>query len=78
MFVVGAWNEVIEFSVDLQEAFRRYTQGTLTLSGGIGIYEPTYPIHIMAQEVQELEEKSKSLDGKNAITLFEEVVSSNL
>lgn len=72
LFVVGAWNEVIEFSVDLQEAFRRYTQGTLTLSGGIGIYEPTYPIHIMAQEVQELEEKSKSLDGKNAVTLFEE------
>ena len=72
LFVVGAWNEVIEFAVDLHEAFQRYTQGTLTISGGIGIYDPTYPVHIMAQEVQELEEKAKSLDGKNAVALFEE------
>lgn len=71
LFLVGAWDEVIEFSIDLQEAFQQYTQGTLTLSGGIGLYYPTYPVHIMARETQDLEEAAKSLEGKNAVAVFE-------
>lgn len=39
VFIVGAWNDVIELSVDLQKMFRKYTQGTLSISAGIGIYE---------------------------------------
>ena len=32
VFIVGAWNEVIELSIDLQEKFKKYTQGTLSIS----------------------------------------------
>lgn len=71
VFVVGAWKEIIEFGVDLYNNLKEYTQGTLTVSAGLGIYMPKYPISYMAEKTGELEDYSKKLDGKNAITLFD-------
>jgi len=70
LFIVGAWNEIIEAAIDLRRNFERYTQGTLTLSAGIGIYVPGYPISAIANEVAGMEECSKALPGKNAVTIF--------
>lgn len=70
LFIVGAWNEIIEFAVDLRRNFEQYTQGTLTLSAGIGIYGATYPISAIAGEVADMEESAKALPGKNAVTIF--------
>ncbi|MCM1326310.1 MAG: type III-A CRISPR-associated protein Cas10/Csm1 [Bacteroidales bacterium] len=70
LFIVGAWNEIIEIAIDLRRNFERYTQGTLTLSAGIGIYAPGYPISAIADEVADMEESSKALPGKNAVTIF--------
>lgn len=70
VFLVGAWNEVISGFVDLREAFVKFTQETLSISGGIGMYPSGYPINIMAKEVAELEDAAKALPGKNAISLF--------
>lgn len=72
VFLAGAWNDVIAAYVDLKEALERFTQGTLTISGGIGVYQPKYPLNIMAKEVEQLEDLSKQVDGKNAVTLFDE------
>lgn len=72
LFIVGSWNEVTELAVDIRRAFERYTQGTLTLSAGIGIYEKGYPISAIAGEVAELEEAAKKYPGKNAVTIFSE------
>lgn len=72
IFLVGAWNEVIELAVDLRRALEKYTQNTLTLSAGIGIYDDKYPIHAIAGEVGAMEDESKGLPGKNAITIFED------
>ncbi len=71
VFLVGAWNEVIAAFVDLKNALYRFTQNTLTVSGGIGIYQSGFPVNIMAKETEGLEEAAKSIDGKNAISLFE-------
>ena len=71
VFVVGAWKDIIEFGVDLYNNLKEYTQGTLTVSAGLGIYMPKYPISYMAEKTGELEDYSKKLDGKNAITLFD-------
>lgn len=71
VFVVGAWKDIIEFSIDLYNNLKEYTQGTLTVSAGLGIYMPKYPISYMAEKTGELEDYSKKLDGKNAITLFD-------
>lgn len=72
VFLAGAWNEVIELAVDLRRNLERYTQGTLTISAGIGIYPDKYPIHAIAEEVGRMEEESKHLPGKNAVTLLED------
>lgn len=71
VFVVGAWKDIIEFGVDLYNNLKEYTQGTLTVSAGLGIYMPKYPISYMAEKTGELEDYSKKLDGKNAVTLFD-------
>lgn len=72
VFIVGSWNEIIELAVDIKKEFKRYTQGTLSISAGIGVYGATYPISAIAEEVAVLEDKSKGLPGKNAITLLED------
>ncbi len=72
LFIVGAWNEVIEAAIDIKKCFERYTQGRLSISGGIGVYHDSYPISVIANEVADQEEGSKSIKGKNAITIFDD------
>ena len=69
LFIVGAWDDIIELAVDIRRSFARYSQNTLTISAGIGIYHPTYPISVMADETAEKEEQSKNYPNKNAVTL---------
>lgn len=70
VFLAGAWNDVIEAFIDLQNTLKKFTQETLTISGGIGVYHSKYPINVMAKEVEHLEDASKGVEGKNAITVF--------
>lgn len=74
VFVVGGWDDVIGFAIDLYNAFKKFTQGQLTISAGIGIYNEKFPIYAMASKTGELEELSKHYnnDAKNAVTLFSE------
>lgn len=72
IFLAGAWNDIIEAAVDLRNALKKYTENTLTISAGIGVYDPNYPVASLAKEVEALEDKSKDLPGKDAITLFED------
>lgn len=75
LFLVGAWDDILEAAVDINDAFQKYTQGALTLSAGIGLFNDSYPLARMAEETGELEQKAKSLDkdgAKNAIALFGE------
>lgn len=72
VFLVGAWDDIIEASIDIKNALKAYTENTLTLSAGIGVYYHKYPISAIAEETAELEDSSKSKPGKAAITLFED------
>lgn len=72
VFVVGAWNDVVEAAVDISEALERYTQNTLSVSAGIGLFPAKYPVKALARQTGDLEEVSKSMDGKNSLTLFSE------
>ena len=69
LFVVGAWDDIIELAVDIRRNFARFTEGRLTMSGGIGIYRESYPISVMAEETAKAEENAKHYPGKNAVTL---------
>ena len=70
LFLVGAWDDLMGFAVDLKRAFSVYTNGKLTFSAGLGLYSSTYPISRMAEVTGELEELAKSNPGKNSIALF--------
>ena len=59
-------------AVDLEEKFRKYTQGTLSISAGIGIYECSYPIAAIADETGELEAESKRMPEKDSVTLMDD------
>ena len=71
VFIVGAWDDVLEIGVDLRRKLLKFTDGTLTMSAGFGIYPAGYPIHMMAEEVGRMESMAKHHPGKNAITLFD-------
>ena len=72
IFIVGAWDDVIELAVDIRREFEKYTEGTLSISAGIGIYHDHYPISASAEEVAQQEDASKKLPDKNAVTLLED------
>lgn len=71
VFLVGAWNDVVEASADLSDALKRYTQGMLTISAGVGIFPFKFPVKAFARQTGLLEDASKAADGKNSITVFE-------
>ena len=71
LFIIGAWDDILGFAVDLNDALAEFTQGTLTLSAGIGIYPEKYPVAAMARQTGALEDASKGHPGKNAVTLFD-------
>lgn len=75
LFIVGAWNEVIDLALDIDGAFRRYTGERLSLSAGIGLFKPGFPISQMAYLTGELEKRAKEYRDsrgkeKNALALF--------
>lgn len=71
VFIVGAWDDVIGLAIDLSDSLKKYSQGTLTISAGIGIFPKKFPVKAIARETGLLEEASKRVQDKNAVTLFE-------
>jgi CRISPR-associated protein Csm1 len=70
VFIVGQWNDVIEASLMLQNEFGVFTQNSLQLSAGIGIYGVKFPVKRFAENSGELEHTSKT-NGRNRVTLFD-------
>lgn len=70
LFLVGAWDEVLEVAIDINRAFKQFTNGKLTLSAGMTMFSPTYPISKMAEIAGLLVQMSKSRKDKNSIALF--------
>lgn len=70
VFMVGAWNELLEFAVRLRTAFTYYTGGKVTLSAGLALFTPKYPIDKMADITGALESAAKSNPSKDSIALF--------
>lgn len=69
VFLLGAWDDVIDFAVELRDLFISWTNGKLTLSAGIGLFHEKTPVNIMARDAGELEKAAKN-NGKDSITLF--------
>lgn len=71
VFLVGAWDGLLEGALRIRDAFSRFTGNALSLSAGLTLHTRTYPIRQAALETEELEQEAKSFDGrKDAISLF--------
>ncbi|WP_056988117.1 type III-A CRISPR-associated protein Cas10/Csm1 [Ligilactobacillus acidipiscis] len=71
VFVLGAWDEIIDFAVLLRQNLKNWSNGKLTLSAGIGLFEDKTPINVMARVTGDLEDTAKN-SGKDSICLFDE------
>ncbi|OLP19212.1 type III-A CRISPR-associated protein Cas10/Csm1 [Leptolyngbya sp. 'hensonii'] len=71
LFVAGSWNEVVEFAFDVYQSFRAYTGNhpDITLSGGISLEIPKFPLYQAAEESGEAEDQAKG-NGRDSLGLF--------
>lgn len=74
LFISGSWNEIVEFAFDIYQCFRAYTgyNPDITISGGISIDEPKFPLYQAAKNCQEFEEAAKA-NKHDSLGLFGEV-----
>lgn len=74
LFVSGAWNEIVDFSFDIYQCFRTYTgqHPDITLSAGVSIADPKFPLYQAAEESGDAEGKAKN-NGRDSLGLFNQV-----
>ncbi len=79
LFVVGGWTQVIEFARAVRRDFREFVSENphLTISGGVVIVWPSYPIRFAADQAGEEEDHAKALDAgspeeKDAFSVWEQ------
>ena len=70
LFLVGAWDDILEVSMDIRRAFRQFTNDKMSFSAGMAMFSPTYPISKMAEITGALEDISKNMIDKDSISLF--------
>jgi len=79
LFVIGAWDEVIEFAKEVRTEFMKFVAGSdLTFSVGMEMFKSSKPINYVAEVSEEAledaknykEEQEGSQKEKNAITLY--------
>ncbi|MFQ6119820.1 MAG: type III-A CRISPR-associated protein Cas10/Csm1, partial [Methanosarcinales archaeon] len=77
VFIVGAYDDIVEVAYDIQEQFREYTckNPNIGISAGIFLSKEKFPIGRSARYAgNELDNKAKKHENKNAISVFGECV----
>lgn len=75
LFIIGAWDEVIEIAKEIRDEFMAFVSGsTLSISMGGVMFKSSKPINYIADLSEEALEEAKALENKDGITLFGESV----
>ncbi len=78
LFVVGRWDKIIDFAERIhKETETRFAKDGISISGGIAIVQPKFPIAKGADLAGKSEESAKQFDGgkKNAFNFLGKTVS---
>ena len=59
LFIVGKWNMVLQMALDIRRDFEKWTCGNLTLSGGLSVVPPKFPVMQAAKLAGKAEEHAK-------------------
>ena len=80
LFIIGRWDKLIDFAELIhrktEECFKENwymdegEKRNISISGGIAIVKPKFPIAKAAEMAGEAEEASKQIEGKNAFNMF--------
>lgn len=76
LFIVGRWNEVLNFGIDIRQEFKDWASGNskLTISGGIAVVTGKYPLMQAAEDAKNAEKEAKRYPAgkkdKNAFCLM--------
>lgn len=62
LFIVGAWDDVAELAFDINTCFREFSCSNpeVTLSAGVTLNKPKYPLYQMARTAKDAEEVAKA------------------
>jgi CRISPR-associated protein Csm1 len=71
LFIVGPWDSILLLAKNIQNEFHKFCgqNPEITISGGITIVKPRFPVQKFAGMVSQAESLSKE-NGRNKITLF--------
>ncbi|MBW4652561.1 MAG: type III-A CRISPR-associated protein Cas10/Csm1 [Kaiparowitsia implicata GSE-PSE-MK54-09C] len=74
LFVSGAWDQVTEFAFDVYQSFRAFTgqHPDITLSAGISLSGPKYPLYQSAADSGRAESAAKG-HGRDSLGLFDQI-----
>lgn len=70
VFLVGPWDELLEVGIDIRNRLQEFSDGKVTISAGLGMFAPNFPIIKMAEITGELESTAKDMPMKDSIALF--------
>ncbi len=75
LLILGPWDRIVELVLRLHLDFRKYAcvNENITLSAGVLLTKPHFPIHRFAQLVSDALEKAKN-KGRNRVTAFTQTV----
>lgn len=75
LVIIGPWDQIIELAREIRKRFKEFTchNPNITLSAGIYICKPKYPISHAVRRAEEALKQSKDR-GKNRITVMGETV----
>lgn len=72
--LIGAWDAALDFMLLVQSEFSLFAkESSLTLSAAYKIFNTSHPIVSLAEEMEDALYKAKKTEGKNSVTMFNEV-----
>lgn len=79
IFVIGPWNKVINFAIEIRNKFSEYCaiNPDFTFSAGVKLFKAHDPISFCDASVGDALHCSKEKNGKDGITIFDHTVSWN-
>ncbi|MBD3211386.1 MAG: type III-A CRISPR-associated protein Cas10/Csm1 [Candidatus Lokiarchaeota archaeon] len=75
LFLIGHWNDIIILAELIKNIFSKYVLENefITISAGIIIIDPKFPLYQAADKAGSSEEKAKNNEGKDSLCLMDKV-----
>ena len=75
-FLIGSWNNIQKLATDMQQAFIKYVAHNEEIHFSIGMVMTKLgvPVPRLGELAEEALEKAKSVEGKNAVTIYQRSV----